>query len=83
MEIGKNVRQISTYSKHVKLLRNSFIGYVDLSHFHGNWQECSSDSNLLKACEAFTKFIHRVCRFVGFSWKLARMFVRYQLTQSM
>ena len=23
MEIGKNVRQISTYSKHVKLLRNS------------------------------------------------------------
>ena len=27
--------------------------------------------------------INRVCRFVGFSWKLARMFVRYQLTQSM
>ena len=29
------------------------------------------------------KRINRVCRFVGFSWKLARMFVRYQLTQSM
>ena len=28
------------------------------------------------------KRINRVFRFVGFSWKLARMFVRYQLTQS-
>ena len=38
------------------LYLNELIGYVDLSDFHGNWQECSSDINLLKACEAFTKF---------------------------